>query len=456
MRSRRSPLSSLTHHSLTILRQQFVRSWWRRALCLLLICGLAIMPDAGHAVSAATDMVVKAAKDTFVPVPVAVDWFKQIFRSSATPLRQDSLDGRLAYVSGIQVTPLRFVAYQGQKLNFAATATNTSGQIIQGVVFNWESSDSVKAQIDEAGTATFLMPGLVTITCRAGAVSASARVLIKPGQRPQQTDAQWRLDQLGLNDSTNTVGEVLPSLLNNISPTAYAQSNGYSGTDFGYDEIWNDSSNLVGVPRNRAIESTSAGSVLPEGSNFSFAVPWIGLGGRGVGAILALHYNSRIWSRHGNAVTFSAVGGWPFAGFSLGFGRILTYGSAASTSYVWMDEDGTRHYLGSGNASTTATYQTSDGTHITYVGSAVYGGTLYFSDGTQVAIQVYNNRLLPMQIKDSNGNYVQIAYKFGIASPLAINTVTDTQGRVTTFNYDASGNLVSITAAPHRTPSAVR
>jgi len=76
----------------------------------------------------------------------------------------------------------------------------------------------------------------------------------------------------------------------------------------------------------------------------------------------------------------------------------------------------------------------------------MYSGTLYYNDGTQVAITNYNNRCLATQIKDSNGNYVGITYKYGLPSPLAIDHVTDTQGRQIQFNYDGSGNLISITA----------
>lgn len=55
--------------------------------------------------------------------------------------------------------------------------------------------------------------------------------------------------------------------------------------------------NLVGSPVNRAVEPTRMGPVLPEGSNFNHGIPIVSLGGRGVGASLALHYNGRVWAR---------------------------------------------------------------------------------------------------------------------------------------------------------------
>lgn len=270
---------------------------------------------------------------------------------------------------------------------------------------------------------------------------------MRPGRRPIQTDAEWKADQESLPATgTGPVGNLLPSLLEKLAPTAYAQGGGYTAPDFGYDELWSQPRNLVGSPRNRAIEPTQFGPVLPEGSNLNFSVPLIALGGRGIGANLTLHGNTRVWSRHGGAVTFGAVGGFPFAGFSMGFGRILTYGPSNNTSFVWLDPDGTPHSLGSCDLYANTTLQTTDGTHITFVKGGVYSGTLYYNDGTQVTISNYNNRSLATQIKDRNGNYVGITYKYGVPSPLAIDHVTDTQGRQIQFNYDGSGNLISITA----------
>lgn len=298
---------------------------------------------------------------------------------------------------------------------FDATGENFASQAISGLVFNWESSDPAKVQIDDTGRATFLGPGMTTITCSAGTVATTARVLVKPGVRPRQTDATWKADQESVPvGELGAIEGLLPSLLDKVAPTAHAQSGGYTGSDFGYDELWSDPGNLVGSPRYRAVESTTLGPVLPEGSNFNFAVPLIDLGGRGIGGTLALYGNTRVWSRHGSAVTFSAVGGFPFAGFSVGFGRILTYGPSNNTSLVWLDPDGTPHMLGSGNWSTSGTFHTTDGTQMTFVGSPAVGGTVYFNDGTQVSITPYNNRLVATQVKDR---------------PSAIPTITTTPVR---------------------------
>ncbi len=450
----RDRINAHVHHGLRSIRRSARKGVRRKLICFVLISSLLILPGPGIAASDVRALASTAVDLTTSPIRYLQPILRSLFGFGAVarPQREDTLEDRQAQVARIRITPPRLVSYIGQVMTFGAVGSNFAGEIIDGADFFWESSDPSSVQIDDAGRATFLRPGLTTITCRAGAASTPARVLVRPGARPRQTDAEWKADQDSLADTDpRSVGNFLPALLDRLVPTAYAQGGGYAGADFGYDELWSEPRNLRGTPPNRAIESASLGPILPEGSNFNVAMPLIGLGGRGMGAGLTLTYNSRVWSRHGNAVTFSALGGWPFAGFSVGFGRILAYGPTASTRYVLVDPDGTLHYLGTGNAGVNTTYRTSDGTNITFVsatawGTTTIGGSLYYNDGTKVTIQLYNNRLLPVEVKDSNGNYVQIAYKYGGVSPLAIEFVKDTQGRNINFNYDASGNLISITA----------
>lgn len=183
MRSRRSPLASHTHHSSTTLRQLFARGWWRRMLCLVLIFAMLVLPDTGYIVSATSSLAVQVAKDTVAPVPVAVDWFRRLFVSKATP-GQETEDDRNARVRHIRVSPGRFVGYIGEIVNFAAMGIDANGQSAHGAKFDWRTDDANKVQIDDAGRATLLSPGLVRITCRVGTIEASAHILIRPVRRP--------------------------------------------------------------------------------------------------------------------------------------------------------------------------------------------------------------------------------------------------------------------------------
>jgi len=439
----------------------FRRGSARKFVCLALILSLLILPVPKLALndfSALASVTFSATSDSLSSV---AKFFKSIFAPSPQRRQSETLAQRRARVSEIQISPSRFVAYQGDLIQFSALPTDSSGETVQGATYSWASSDPSKLQIDGTGEAIALNPGLVEVTCQAGSGTGTARLLIRSGERPVQTDEEWDSDQAdsrltGFNDSesdSSTGPSIAASIVEKLAPTALAQNqggcNGGDSSDFGYDELYSEPRNLIGSPRNRALEPTRIGAVQPEGSNFNMAIPIYGLGGRGIGTSLVLYYNSRVWSRHGNAVTFNAVNTWPYAGFSLGFGRIFTYGTSGSTKYVWISPDGTRHYLGTGSSTTTATYETSDGSHITFVGRKSTGGSLYFNDGTKVTISVVNDRLLPTKIRDSNGNYIQITYKTysSMFFPWrqAIDYVTDTFGRLLQFNYDSCYNLSSIT-----------
>ena len=419
------------------------------------------MPTLGQDVSAASALVMEIGKGTIAPVPVAIAWVKRMIRRSTTQQRRDTTADRTSSVSRISITPARIVGYVGQQIAFTAVGTDAAGLTIQGAQFSWTSSDADKIQIDNSGMATLEGPGLVWLSAATPNIRARVPVLVRPGERPIQTDTEWQIDQEQLRpDGTiipipgATSGSLFDSIVDHLVPTAHAQSGGGDSGDFLYDELWSEPRNLVGSPRNRVMSSSAIGGVLPEGSNFEFSVPLYGLSGRGVSEGIALNYNSRIWSRHGSAVTFNAVNSWPFLGFNLSFGRIVTYPNGSNTKFVLIDSDGTRHYLGSGPGGTFTTYQTNDGSHITFAGKATNGGIIYFNNGVQKKVQLVNNRLLVTRVLDPNGNYVTIAYKSqsspscnsggGFVWKQAIDTITDTLGRVIQFNYDTCNDLVSI------------
>ncbi|HYP26433.1 MAG TPA: RHS repeat-associated core domain-containing protein [Blastocatellia bacterium] len=182
-----------------------------------------------------------------------------------------------------------------------------------------------------------------------------------------------------------------------------------------------------------------------------------------------MFYNSQVWSRRGNNLAYDAITSWPSPGFSIGYGQIIYYdvqtspGPSTTAKFMLIQPDGTRCYLGSGPIDNVAPHHgfvlltSTDGSHITYHGTTS-GGTLYYPDGTRAEVQSVNNRLVPTRISDTNGNYIQIAYKqfycdqnnncYG-AYPydfpaLSIDYITDSVGRVIQFNYDSNNNLTSI------------
>lgn len=133
----------------------FRRAVVRRAVCSLIVMSLPIWP--GKFVLPSLTAKAYALDFTGAPIGYLPLVLKSlVWLTSSSQRAEDSLADRLAQVAHLRVTPDRFVAYEGQSLNFDAVGTNVAGQTIPGLVFNWESSDSSKVQIDDTGRATFV------------------------------------------------------------------------------------------------------------------------------------------------------------------------------------------------------------------------------------------------------------------------------------------------------------
>lgn len=446
---------SLRYHWVTSSLQSISRllkhSLGRKLACLILIFSLLLLPNSSQAFTHLPVLASSAVEVTSLPVNYLSTLLRWMVSRKAKP-PQETVASRTSRVSRIRITPFKLVGYIGETQTFSAVGLDASGEIVHGAKFTWESEKTDKISIDEAGRTNFLAPGQTRIICRAGSTSAEATVQVRPIRRPRQSDSEWKTDQDSLQgEESGAVGllNVFPSLLDKIAPTASAQ--GTLGNDMGQS-----ADGGVGNPRNAALEQTRLGSVMPQG-NFNMGIPILDLGGRGLTANLSLYYNSNVWGgRFDQALnttvyTFDPIQSWPSPGFTLGFGRIAYYHWQYDPTYTgtWalmlIDPDGTRHSLGRVAQGNPTTVQTTDGTYITYVGSVLGGGTLYFQNGTKVTIGFVNNRLLPTQIIDTNGNYISIAYQqasMGFA-PMAIASVTDTLGRVIQFNY-AGTTLMSV------------
>jgi hypothetical protein len=315
------------------IRRKLRRGPGRIVACFVLISSLIICPLPASS-ARPSDARALASTPASPPDAAFISWLKRLLgRGKATP-QQESPADRASHVSSIKINPPKQVGHQAQQMALRALPLDSAGRIVHGIRVSWSSSSVTTLTVDERGFATLLQPGVAWATASAGTVTARVPILVLSGSRTMQTDAQWDAEQAKLNpDGTLTTGVgandpgLIPSLLDKLAPTVHAQTGGGDSGDFGYDELWSTPANLVGNPRNRVTEQTNIGSVLPEGSNFNVNVPIWSLPGRGVPVSLNLTYNSRIWSRHSNAVTFNAVNTWPYLGFTLGFGRIVTYGS---------------------------------------------------------------------------------------------------------------------------------
>ncbi len=84
----------------------------------------------------------------------------------------------------IEVTPPSAAIDAGAKLQFTARAIDTSGSEVSGVIFSWQSSNSLVATIDQNGLATSLVVGATDIRASAhGIESTPATLTVREVQR---------------------------------------------------------------------------------------------------------------------------------------------------------------------------------------------------------------------------------------------------------------------------------
>ncbi len=225
--------------------------------------------------------------------------------------------------------------------------------------------------------------------------------------------------------------------------------------------------NAIGSPRFAAQLDSEASAIKTRkvlGSyNYVLGIPVLSLPGRGLGVNLALVYNSQLWTEDFGQMTFNYNKGWPAAGWSFGYGRLIENydstrtgnGSGSSQSNspgnrLLIQPDGTRVHLQQSwdFVGQEWDFNSTDGT---FLHLSMSNNRLKYPDGTVVKYQDTNNRLLPVWIRTRNGDKVTIAYKPYNSSTFkfrwAIDNINDSLGRVIQFNYDPStGALVSVTA----------
>ena len=196
----------------------------------------------------------------------------------------------------------------------------------------------------------------------------------------------------------------------------------------------------TGNSRLDPLNQTGGADENPLSRNFNWTLPLVGLPGRaGLDVSLALSYNSLVWTKTGNYITFDDDHGFPGPGFHLGFPVIqpLYYNSEVGKyAFLLIGTDGSRTELR--QVGTSALYEAADSSHLLLDTTAMI---LRNTDGTQLQYQWQGSEYDCTQIKDRNGNYISVNY----TSFSRMDTVVDTLGRSLKFNYDANGWLTSIT-----------
>jgi len=150
-----------------------------------------VLNDVSNAISLVSDAVTWASK-----LPLIAE------TAFARNRQLTTTSDRIAAVARIAISPSKCVLYKDVSMIFTGIGYDQlgpAGEIVQGVPYTWSVSDSSKATIEpSSGRITPLHPGLVWVTCQAGGVHAMAPVLIRPGHKPAQTDADYEARLAGL------------------------------------------------------------------------------------------------------------------------------------------------------------------------------------------------------------------------------------------------------------------
>lgn len=232
--------------------------------------------------------------------------------------------------------------------------------------------------------------------------------------------------------------------------------------------------NVVGSPRFSPVEEVQVNSIKTKNnlgsSNYRFIAPALGLGGRGIDVNVKLSCNAQLWGKESGNPTkmifdYNKLG--PAPGWSAGYGRLIPNydntltgdGSSVGQSnapgnYLWIGPDGTRVQLTQqyDPVAQKWNHTSADGLFTSFNPRSQ---NLRYSDGTFVTYFSVNNRLLPIKIRNTNGDQITIDYRQYSSSTFpnrfAINKITDSLGRIVQFYYygDAqypSGPLAKLAA----------
>jgi RHS repeat-associated protein len=371
-----------------------------------------------------------------------------------------------AKVSSIRLCPRQLKMYVGEFFNLVPLALDSTQKAVHAAQKSWSSSAPGVAAVDLTGEVEAKSAGTATLTLTIGSKTATVSVQVLSGGRPKLTDAQWDAEHASDCNTPISLNEYKqesnPRLKDLVRKAAYRVGSGSrvaakalavpaAGRGMYYlvppldgDSGDNVSANAtaiynqVGSPNYSAVESGGSSGIRMKrnlGSyNYSFSAPILSLGGRGVGVGLALNYNSRLWNREDSGMQFNYAKGWPAAGWTFGYGRLLQdYDAAGSGNYLLIQPDGTRIPLI--KVPSTNLARSKDGSNIQLNTS---NNNLLYPDGTRVNYGVVNNRLLPSSIRTRNGDILSISYRThsaGFPFRWAIDTIQDTLGRNIVFHY---------------------
>lgn len=358
-------------------------------------------------------------------------WFSSFLLTSDGLPEQETQEERDAKVVRIEIDFTNATVAIGKKIPLVAVAYDQNDIPVSGVKFEWEivNSKGERQEVSDDNFKTGIADNY-SITARgAGVENAKALTVV---ERPET-----------IEDISETSTENRPNQIN-------------------FNE-W-DISNILEAQKIKNIRGNSPGK--PKGkNNFNIVAPILSIPGRGLKLDLSLNYNSLVWSKLDQDISYDMDKDWLAPGWSMGFGKIINMIGGGITQ---IDADGSRRFY-SGDVDFQADKvvvkgQSTDGTFIkaktetsainTSSGACFYNPSTYlkYPNGTTVWYDEwqYNGcyratdpiTMVPKAISDRHGNKIIITYH-NPANNLPgrwINTISDTLGRVYTFNYTTDTN----------------
>lgn len=280
---------------------------------------------------------------------------------------------------------------------------------------------------------------------------------------------QYKITVKGANkDQTSTISVSESSFSDNVkdSETSQNKDNPTPENLLPYED-WNPG-NIDHAYEPRNLRGDTPGKPK-ENSNFSITAPILAVSGRaGLDLNLGLTYNSRVWTKMGQDISFDMNKDTPAPGWSLGFGKILNFGgqsivqfdgNGSVTSFTGSVKTETNKYIIEGQSTDGSFVKVRTVTNTNYVSGQHYISSattnLKYPDGTRVDYYRWETGNLPLNstmtmvpsvIYDKHGNYIQIFYHPYNQDGRFINYIKDTLGRIYTFNYTQTNGKYYLTS----------
>ncbi len=396
--------------------------WGARIMCACLIISLQAAATPAFALSLVAGAVRETRQD-------ARFWLSARLPNTSAPraLQQAELPSKT--VRQIRLAPASASLRVGERLRLVATASDGNGQAVGGAKFVWRAQDEARQQAEQTlteGVFTAVRPGRYRIQAEANGVTAEMFAEVsaeaaEPGFFAGASNGQSKSSVVSTRESLST------------APAQQAVSSNTPDPNAG----WNDGNmGSADAPGNQPGHPLAQTEDEGSGSgNFQLSAPVLSLPGRGLTLALALTYNSRVWNKSNNEMTFDIDHDWPAPGWSLGFGKMVRMGSNGGCMMV--EADGTRHsFSGTYPPSTSPGFagHTIDGSFIDYWCSYNSAFAL-LPDGARIDYSAFaDGAFYPVAITDAHGNTISVAYRNNQGP--RIDAISDTMGRAVTFHYD--------------------